>query len=138
MISTLQNGIPPKPVSILVVDNQLSNLNFMRAVLRASGHRVLEALDGEAALEILRQEDVELLVTDVHMPRLGGIALVRKARELIAPMKAVVVTGGGIGPTEQREFEELGVAALTKPFTAAQLMSCIEGELGASTSPSKV
>ena len=128
---TPQNVTPPKPVSILVVDNQLSNLNFMRAVLRANGHLVLEAHDGEAALEILRQEEVELLVTDVHMPRLGGIPLVKKARELIAPLKAVVVTGGGIGATERREFEELGVTALAKPFTAAQLMTCIEGELGA-------
>jgi len=70
--------------------------------------------------------------------RLGGIALEKKAPELIAPMKAVVCHRWGIGATEQRELEALGVAAFTKPFTAAQLMSWIEGELGASARPSGV
>ena len=138
MNSTPQNGIPPRPVSILVVDNQLSNLNFMRAVLRVSGHRVLEAHDGEGALQILQHDFVELLVTDVHMPRLGGIALVEKARELIPQLKAVVVTGGGIGATERRDFEALGVTALAKPFTAGQFKSCIEEVLGDPTGVSQV
>jgi two-component system, cell cycle sensor histidine kinase and response regulator CckA len=138
MNSTLYNAVPSRPLSILVVDNQLSNLNFMRAVFRGKGHLVLEALDGDAALEILRQENVELLVTDVHMPRLSGIALVKKARELNPHLKAVAVTGGGIGAAERQEFEQLGVAALAKPFTPSQLMSCIEGVLGAGANPTQV
>ena len=115
--------------NILVVDDQLSNLKFMSAVLRANGHRVLQAHSGETALEILRLDRIELIVMDVHMPHLNGIALVSRARE-IEPNVKVVIVSGGIDKSERREIDELHVTGfLQKPFTAAELVFCVNGVL---------
>ena len=129
MKPTVQNRISPTPCSILVVDDQLSNLKFMSAVLRANGHRVLQAHTGETALEILRQDGIELMVMDVHMPRLNGIALVSRVREIDAHIKVVIVSGG-IDKAERQEIDQLKVTAfLQKPFTAAELVYCVNGIL---------
>ena len=131
MEPAMQNRFQPRAFNILVADDQLSTLNFMRAVFRSNGHRVLQANDGEGALEILREDYIELLVTDLQMPRLDGIALVKRAREIIPDIKVVLVSGG-IDATERRTIEALRVAAfLEKPFSAVELISCIEKVLGA-------
>ena len=129
MKTPLLNRPSPRPSNILVVDDQLSNLKFMSAVLRTNGHRVLQAHSGETALEILRLDRIELLVMDVHMPHLNGIALVTRAREIKPDIKVVIVSGG-IDKAERREIDALQVTGfLQKPFTAAELMFCVNGIL---------
>ena len=117
------------------MDDERSTLNFMSAVIRASGRRSREASDGVAALALLWENyrDIELLVTDVHMPNFDGLSLVRRAREIIPNIK-VVVASGGVDAAERKVIEDLQVAAfLEKPFTAVEMKSCIDGILGSNS-----
>lgn len=66
---------------ILVVEDDRSANKLISAVLRKDGHEVLSAVDGQEALDILESEHADLIVSDVMMPRIDGIELVRSLRE---------------------------------------------------------
>ncbi len=67
--------------AILVVDDELTILELLTTLLDEEGYRVIPAVDGEAALAVLEREPVDLVITDVMMPRLGGVELVRALRQ---------------------------------------------------------
>ena len=100
--------------TILVVDDDADVRDYAVGVLEACGYRVLSAADGAAALEVLRGMTVDLLFTDVVMPRLGGIEAARRAREA-APALRVLFTSGYT--TDLRADERL----LRKPYRSRQL-----------------
>jgi two-component system cell cycle sensor histidine kinase/response regulator CckA len=135
MTRTTHNQLASPPANILIVDDEQAILNFMRAVMHTSGRNTREASDGAAALTALWENyrEIKLLVTDVHMPRLDGLSLVRRARDIVPNIK-VVVTSGGVDAAERQVIEDLDVAAfLQKPFSAAAMTSCIDAILGISS-----
>ncbi len=61
---------------ILVVDDSITSRSLERSILEAHGYRVRVAVDGLEALELLRAEKADLIITDIQMPRLDGFGLV--------------------------------------------------------------
>ena len=61
---------------ILVVDDSITSRSLERSILEAHGYRVRVAVDGQEALELLRVEKADLIITDIQMPRLDGFGLV--------------------------------------------------------------
>jgi two-component system cell cycle response regulator len=78
---------------VLVVDDERFFREAFTEVLSGAGHAVRTAASGEEALRLLGQDRFDLLVTDLVMPGLDGLALVREARRLDADLEAVAVTG---------------------------------------------
>jgi len=80
--------------NILIVDD---DKNVRRTLLQALGdltpHRLLEAADADSAIELLQQEEVDLLITDLVMPRVSGIDLIEKVRMGDADMPIIALTG---------------------------------------------
>ena len=68
-------------MKILLVDNDPVYLNLMSEVLGLHSHIVLKATDGEAALHILQREPVDLIISDISMPKMNGMSLHRYVRE---------------------------------------------------------
>lgn len=104
-----------QPATILVVDDSITTRALERNILEAAGHRVLTATDGVEALETLRtaghQGEIDLLVTDLDMPRVGGLELCRSLREdprLDLPV--IIVTSKG-DEDEIRQGLEAGADA---------------------------
>lgn len=115
---------------VLVVDDDPEHCAYMAEVLARRGCRVGMALSGRDAINRLEQEAFDAVVTDVYMPDLDGIELVRVLRERWPALKLVAVTGGGLGhPTGVPNFlKYLGVSAvLSKPFEPRELVEAIEG-----------
>ena len=69
---------------VLAVDDSESMRRMVLFTLNGAGYEVVQACDGLEALELARHEPVDLVLTDVHMPRMDGITLVRELRELPA------------------------------------------------------
>ncbi|TLZ65155.1 MAG: response regulator [Methanobacteriota archaeon] len=67
-------------VKIVVVEDEPTNLKLAHIVLAAEGHDVRDAEEGERALELIRREKPDILVTDLAMPKLDGLALIRKLK----------------------------------------------------------
>lgn len=67
--------------TILTVDDSMSVRKFIALALKSGGYRVISAVDGMDALEILPKEKVDLVITDLNMPNVDGFELVRTIRE---------------------------------------------------------
>lgn len=80
---------------ILIAEDEEGLRDFMVQVLERAGHQLSEASDGEEALERLKQEKFEVLITDVRMPRMDGLTLLPRAKELQPMLKVLVLTAHG-------------------------------------------
>ncbi len=112
---------------VLVADDEPSFRAFLADVLEGAGHRVTEARDGAEALAALGREPYDLVLCDQRMPRVDGLELLRRARELPSPPPVVVLTAYGTIP-EAVEAVRLGAADyLTKPLPSpAALLAVVD------------
>lgn len=121
--------------TILVVDDHKTLRYVMRRILQLDGHDVLIAENGWEALEILREQRVDAVVSDIHMPDIGGLEFIRRLNHLGDETPVVVVTGGGWSSPGRllEKATSVGAAAtLAKPFGAHELMDAVQGVLGES------
>jgi two-component system cell cycle sensor histidine kinase/response regulator CckA len=128
-------GEPVRGTILLVEDNQAVRAST-RAILERYGHIVLEAEHGEAALRILEDTSlhVDVLVSDVVMPVLGGLQLLRRVEALRPGLRAVLMSGYTADAMLSRGSLPPGIALLEKPFlpdaltdTVAELMRASAG-----------
>ena len=83
------------PVTVLVVDDEAAMRRVLEIMLQQMGHRALLASDGAQALEILDRDRVDLVLTDLRMPGLDGIGLLRGILARSLPIPAIVMTAQG-------------------------------------------
>lgn len=118
--------------TILVVDDETDMLDTCARILRRSGYTCFTTASGQEALALLQRERPNLILTDLRMPRVDGLTLLRRAKEL-APEIPVVIFTAYVSEASAREALEAGAAAyLPKPFTASQLRLMVEQTLGGS------
>jgi adenylate cyclase len=111
-------------VTVLVVDDQPPNLRLLDAVLSPRGYRVITAESGEAALAVLKDSAIDLVLLDVVMPGLDGHEVCRRIRadEATAFLPVVMITASG----DQGKLHALVSGAddfVTKPFDQAELLA---------------
>jgi two-component system, NtrC family, response regulator PilR len=95
MTTELQTGPPAAiqaPARVLVVDDERSMRELLSIVLRRDGYDVLIAEDGAAAVELLKRERVDILITDIRMPHMNGVDLLREAKRLAPDIVSIVMT----------------------------------------------
>ncbi len=119
---------------VLVVDDSASMRAVVKKTLRAAGFAVsqcLEAPDGQTALEMLRGQAVDLVLSDLHMPRMDGMALLRALKqEGLVPRCFILVTTEG---RKERLKEALALGArgfVKKPFHPEGLRKILSLFLG--------
>ncbi len=107
--------------TILVVEDAQRLRRAIEIGLEASGYHVITATNGREALEIVSQQDVDLVLTDVIMPEMGGEALLRSLRAEYPHLNVIAMTGH-IVDTRIEELQDAGFAdALAKPFSMGEL-----------------
>ena len=79
--------------TILLADDQPDMLLGLKTVLQKDGHRILAAERGDQALELLRANDVDLIISDVQMPGLGGMQVLDAARNEFPDIPFIIITG---------------------------------------------
>ena len=132
---TAAASTPRQPVTsarprILVVDDETSIRDLLAKTLAMSDYDVDVAADGRAAIDRMRLNNYDLLITDVRMPGMDGLTVIREARRYKANLPVIVITGFS---TESTAIEalNLGVAGyLTKPFQRRQVLSKVAKALG--------
>jgi two-component system response regulator FlrC len=100
---------------VLVVDDEEGIRDFLVEVLVRDGHEVSEAPDGHSALEYLAKQQVEVLLTDVRMPGMGGIELLHEAKRRDPSLEVVVLTAHASVDTAVDAMKAGAVDFLTKP-----------------------
>jgi excisionase family DNA binding protein len=127
---------PPRPVAgptrprVLVVDDEASIRDLLAKTLALAEYDVDVAADGRSALERMRLYPYDLLIADLKMPGMDGLAVIREAKRYKADLPVIIITGFS---TEASAIEavNLGVAGyLTKPFRVPQVLAAAAKALG--------
>lgn len=112
---------------ILTVDDSPSIRLMIQLTLTGEGYEVVQAGDGVEALEIARQRTASLVLTDINMPRMDGLALTRELRSLpeyrCVPILILTTESSGERKTLGKEAGATGW--LVKPFNSEQLLATI-------------
>jgi two-component system response regulator PilR (NtrC family) len=118
------------PARVLVVDDERSMRELLSIVLRRDGYDVLIAEDGASGLELLKRERVDILITDIRMPQMNGVDLLREAKRIAPDIVSIVMTAFA---TTETAVEALRLGAtdyVTKSKdTAAELRVRVGREL---------
>lgn len=109
------------PPTIIVVEDDAATRRLYRFLLRNSGYDVIEAEDGIDALEKLAVHDCDVIITDMNMPRMGGIEMVRTLRQNRSQVYVIMVTAFGTPDTEKNALRTGVNEYLTKPFDFDEL-----------------
>jgi excisionase family DNA binding protein len=120
---------PGRP-RVLVVDDEASIRDLLSKTLALAEYDVDLAPDGRTALERLRVIPYDLLITDLKMPGVDGLAVIREARRLKTDLPVIIITGYS---TEASAIEavNLGVSGyLTKPFRVPRVLAAAAKALG--------
>jgi DNA-binding response OmpR family regulator len=117
---------------ILVVDDDVTTREFLRAVLEQGGYEVVLAEDGMRGVERAASERPDLVITDGLLPKLHGFRVCKAIKELDSPPKVIILTGIYTKPTYKWEVKHKFLAddLLTKPVAPTDLIACIEKHLG--------
>ena len=109
----------------LVADDDKSIRSFIREYLSAIGYEAKTAPDGQAAKDLLTERDFDLLITDLDMPILDGLALLDWARKS-RPKLTTILCSGSCGSGFENIFAGRADAFLPKPFMLNELKDTID------------
>jgi len=116
-------------VRILLVDDEPSILSVLSTLLKGKGFETVPALGAAKALELLRAESFELLITDVRMQPIDGLELLKRAKALNPSMAVIMITAFG---SVESAVEAMKVGAfdyVTKPFKVDELLITVQRAL---------
>ena len=115
------------PRTVLVVDDSATMRQMVSFTLKQAGFGVIEASDGEDALERLGGSRVDLVITDLNMPRMDGIALIRLLRgRLASKYTPVLMLTTESQDAKRQEGRAAGATGwMVKPFHPAKLLAVI-------------
>ncbi len=117
---------------ILTADDSASMRQMVSFTLKGAGYQVIEAVDGKDALKKAQTEKADLVLTDVNMPNMDGISLVKQLRTLpnykFTPILLLTTESA---MDKKKEGKEAGATGwLVKPFNPDQLLATIKKVLG--------
>ncbi len=114
------------PSVILVVDDEEDLRETIAEFLTEQGYSVLTACDGLAAKKVLITQKIDLVLTDIRMPNMNGVDLLKFSRAL--PDAPKVIVASGFSDYSRDDIERLGASAyLTKPFDLDKLLTTVKG-----------
>lgn len=126
-----------RSISILVVDDDEATLNLLGTFLRRHGYRVLSASNPVRGLELLQQEDVKLVITDLMMPHVDGITFTQQIHRL-APYRdlpVIMMTAFGNDGVLDQGMRQGVALTLSKPLELSKLLDLVGFATAAAPGP---
>ena len=122
-------GPSDEKTSLLIVDDNPDTLEILKRNLKSEGYRIFTAPGVSEAYEILHQTAIDLVITDLKMPKISGLDLVRYVRENLQDTEVMMITGypsiGGAVEAIKKGAEDY----LAKPFTEEELITAVRSTL---------
>jgi two-component system, NtrC family, response regulator HydG len=118
-----------EPATLLIADDDPGLRESLERALTREGYRVVLASDGRAALERVQAGGVDLIVTDLRMPGLTGLELLRAAKAIMPDVDVILLTAFGTVEEAVKAMKDGAYDFLTKPFRREQLIKLIDKAL---------
>jgi len=112
--------------TILIVEDDAENRAAMVKVLEGAGYKTLETDNGQQALDIILEEDIDILVTDLRLPVVDGVELLKRAKATSQEIEVIMITGHGTVEIAVEAIKEGAYDFITKPVKKAQLLRAVE------------
>jgi CheY-like chemotaxis protein len=115
--------------TVLIVDDDIRMLGLIKSILETEGYEATEAESAEVALLYYGRRGIDLIITDVEMPGMNGIELVKEIRRLDQKARIVVMSGSSSKAAtgwKQKALEAGATRTLEKPITYDSLISLIK------------
>lgn len=114
---------------ILIIEDEPQVREMIRQTLERAGHEVAEAGDGEEGLRIFAEKPADLVVTDILMPKKGGLVTILELRQHHPALKIIAMSGGGRSGklnflSTAQTFP--GVRAFRKPFRKTEFLAAVD------------
>ena len=111
---------------ILVIDDEKEMRTFLRDTLEQEGYEIIEAEDGFDGMEKFSANHVDLVITDLIMPRMEGVETITSLAAKHPSVKVIAISGAPYSDTYLKMVKKLGVCAgLEKPFSRREIVSTV-------------
>ena len=117
--------------SILITDNDQQFRDTILEVLRPTGYRTLEAIDGMEAMQIVQEQEVHVVLLDMHMPRQNGLETLKRLKSFKAMLPCILLSAEMDDRLEREARRAQAFEVLRKPVTRIDLTGAIEQALHA-------
>jgi DNA-binding NtrC family response regulator len=114
---------------MLIVDDERQTLDALSVILRREGHTVLTATSGKEALDHLQEQDVDIILSDVKMPAMDGLALLRQVKSEHADIVVVMMSGHQDVAAAVEAMKEGAFDYLSKPFGKDDVLRTVQKAL---------
>jgi DNA-binding response OmpR family regulator len=116
-------------MKILVCEDNPMALKTITFTLIKAGYEVAQATDGEQAMTLLNDEEIDLVITDINMPFTKGLELVRYVNTRFSnTVPVIIISGINLKETQDHAMELGARAYLTKPFDPRELLELVKSE----------
>ena len=124
------NPIPiAEAARVLVAEDNPAVREFIVRALMSNGYKLTAVTDGQQALDVLAKEKFDVLVTDIVMPNLDGIALALKAVRLYPDLRIVMISGYAQERMRAHNLDALVHRIIAKPFSLEEICEAVKGSL---------
>jgi len=113
-------------ISLLVVDDEIMMRNLLEKILLRDGYNVLLAEDGKRALEVLSRKGVDIIISDMKMPRLNGFELLKAVKQDYPDIGVIMMTAYGDTYTVKDALLLGADEYITKPFKSYEISLVVE------------
>jgi two-component system response regulator PilR (NtrC family) len=126
--------------TILVVDDELSMREFLKILLEKEGYKVSTASEASSALDLIRGQKFDLVLSDIKMPGMGGLSLLEKIKEIDSSLPVIMITAFASPENAVIAMKSGAFDFITKPFKVKEIIKIIKSAISASspTSPEDV
>lgn len=121
--------------TILLVDDEPALIKMLKWRLESTGFKVVSALSGLEALKTIQKIPVDFVITDVRMPAMDGLTLIRKIKETIKNIPCLVMSGHGDIDMSDQAIDVGACAYIHKPIKFEELERIIHSNLSNTTNP---
>ncbi len=110
---------------MLVVDDNAEQVNILKKILEREKYSVCSATSGADALKLLQAEPVNVLITDMSMPEMDGITLLKKAKAIKQALPVIIITAFGEWGPYAEALREGAADFLSKPFKVDEILKVL-------------
>lgn len=113
--------------TIMTVDDSASIRQLVSFTLKQNGYEVVEAVNGSEAIRKLNQKKIDMLITDINMPEIDGISLIKKVRDdpSYKFMPIIILTTDSQGEKKEEAKAAGATGWIVKPFRPDQLVAAV-------------
>jgi len=113
-------------ISILIVDDEEMMRNLLKRILSREGYQIKTAEDGVAALELLKTEKIDMIISDMKMPRMNGLELLKIVKKESPQIGVIIMTAYGDTYTVKDALLLGANEYITKPFKSYEISLVVE------------